>query len=86
VDRELTQEEVEALVDLEHNLGYKVILDELKNHYQSCIEGLKGAKNWDDHVTWMSRIGLLEEMIPLRSVLLLQDSEDKKSRLENKED
>jgi hypothetical protein len=63
-----------------------VILEELQDHLNDCNEGLRGAKNWEEHVTWMSRIALLEEMIPLRRTLLDQDQESKKSKLEEREE
>lgn len=72
--------------DLVNHKGYKVILEELNQEYERSIDGLKGCKNWDEHIHWMSRIGLLEEMIPLRGILLEQEIESKKQKLEEKED
>ncbi len=86
MDRELTSEEVEGLEDLEHHLGYRVVIQELQAHLDDCINGLKGAKNWEEHIQWMSRIGLLEEMIPLRITLLSEDDRAKKQKLDEREE
>jgi len=71
---------------LENHVGYRVVLEELENHLNDCIQGLRGAKNWEEHINWMSRIGILEEMIPLRATLLMQDLESKQAKLEERED
>ena len=63
-----------------------MVLQELEAHLSDCMMGLRGAKNWEEHIHWMSRIGLLEEMIPLRVTLLEQDSMSKKTNLEEREE
>lgn len=63
-----------------------MVLQELEGHLNDCMMGLRGAKNWEEHIHWMSRIGLLEEMVPLRVILLEQDAISKKTKLDEEEE
>jgi len=63
-----------------------VIIEELKSHLSHCIQGVREAKDWSDHLVWEARASLIEEMIPLRATLLEQDRESKRQQTLEKED
>ena len=87
MDRELTKEEVEGLEDLVSHPGYRVVLEELREHLEQLVEGSRKAKNWDEHNVREAQATLLEEMIELVPTMLREEErvrEEKK--LEEKED
>jgi len=52
-------------------------VEELLQHKLDCVAGLRGAKNWEEHLVWESRISLIEELIQLPQTLL---SEEERTR------
>ena len=77
MERELTLEEKEVLESSSSNLLWQLLVEELLQHKLDCVVGLRGAKNWEEHLVWESRISLIEELIQLPQTLL---SEEERTR------
>lgn len=55
-------------------------MEELLRHKEDCISGLRGAKNWEEHILWEARISLIEELIDLPKTMISEEERVKVER------
>ncbi len=66
--------------------GFKVVQEELQEHLGRCIQGVRGATTWEEHLIWEARASLLEEMIPLAQTLLEEEVRAEREKLEREKE